>query len=104
MAALAQDPNVLARTGQLVSSWGLSREYRFTDYDGRRPDWGKLAIDFSVLPPPFVDMFRTGTQLQIEWLRTLAERTRGFLAKIPKASATSAKPAVPRKKSASRRR
>jgi NAD(P)-dependent dehydrogenase (short-subunit alcohol dehydrogenase family) len=98
VAALAQDPNVLARTGQLLSSWGLSREYRFTDYDGRRPDWGKLAIDFSVLPPPLVDMFRTGTQLQIEWLNTLAERTRGFLAKIPKASATSSKRATARKK------
>ena len=98
VAALAQDPKVLARTGQLLSSWGMSREYKFTDYDGRRPDWGKLAIDFSVLPPPFVDMFRTGTRLQIEWLNTLAERTRGFLAKIPKASATAPKPAKPRKK------
>ena len=50
VAALAQDPDVLAKTGQLLSSWGLSREYKFTDYDGRRPDWGKLAIDFSILP------------------------------------------------------
>ena len=81
----------------MLSSWGLSRGYKFTDYDGRRPDWGKLAIDFSVLPPPLVDMFRTGTQLQIEWLNTLAERTRGFLAKIPKASATSAKPTAGKK-------
>src|SRR5436309_12305654 len=84
VAALAQDPNVLARTGQLVSSWGLSREYRFTDYDGRRPDWGKLAIDFSVLPPPFVDMFRTGIELQLRWLTTLTRRTRTFRGKLPK--------------------
>ena len=84
VAALAQDPDVLDRSGRLLSSWELGREYKFTDYDGRRPDWGRLAIDFSVLPPPLVDMFRTGTQLQIEWLKTLAERTRRFRAKIPK--------------------
>jgi NAD(P)-dependent dehydrogenase (short-subunit alcohol dehydrogenase family) len=35
VAALAQDENVLARTGQLLSSWELAREYKFTDYDGR---------------------------------------------------------------------
>src|SRR5262249_540752 len=38
VAALAADPNVLARTGQLTSSWELSRDYGFTDCDGRRPD------------------------------------------------------------------
>jgi len=83
VVALAQDPRILDRTGQLLSSWQLSREYPFTDYDGRRPDWGRLAIDFSVVPPPLVDLFRTGTQLQLEWLNTLTERTREFLAKIP---------------------
>src|SRR5207248_6013575 len=61
VAALAQDPNVLDRSGQLCSSWELAREYQFTDYDGRRPDWGALAIDWSVLPPAFVELFRTGT-------------------------------------------
>jgi len=83
VAALAADPNVLARSGQLLSSWELARHYQFTDDDGRRPDWGALAIDFSVLPPPLIDMFRTGARLQLEWLETLAERTREFLAKIP---------------------
>jgi NAD(P)-dependent dehydrogenase (short-subunit alcohol dehydrogenase family) len=87
VAALARDPNALARSGQLLSSWQLGREYNFTDYDGRRPDWGQLAIDFSVLPPPLVDTFRTGSQLQLEWLSTIAERLRAFLAKIPKQSA-----------------
>ena len=85
VAALAADPNVFARSGQLLSSWELARQYKFTDYDGRVPDWGALAIDFSVLPPPFIDMFRTGARLQLEWLQTLADRTRQFLAKIPKA-------------------
>jgi NAD(P)-dependent dehydrogenase (short-subunit alcohol dehydrogenase family) len=84
VAALAQDPKVLNRSGQLLSSWELSREYKFTDYDGRRPDWGRLAIDFSVMPAPLVEMFRTGTLLQLQWLNAVAKRTRQFLAKIPK--------------------
>ena len=83
VAALAQDPEVMRYAGRLLSSWELSRKYRFTDYDGRRPDWGKLAIDFSVLPPPWIDMFRTGTTLQLAWLTELTARTRTFLAKIP---------------------
>jgi NAD(P)-dependent dehydrogenase (short-subunit alcohol dehydrogenase family) len=83
VAALARDPDVMRHTGRLLSSWELSREYKFTDYDGRRPDWGRLAIDFSVLPPPWIDLFRTGTELQLAWLTELAARTREFLAKIP---------------------
>jgi NAD(P)-dependent dehydrogenase (short-subunit alcohol dehydrogenase family) len=83
VAALAQDSNILARSGQLLSSWQCSRDYGFTDYDGRRPDWGQLAIDFSLLPPPLVDMFRTGTELQLAWLNIVAANTRAFLAKIP---------------------
>ncbi len=47
VAALAADPNVQERTGMLFSSWELAREYGFTDYDGRRPDWGRHKIDFS---------------------------------------------------------
>jgi hypothetical protein len=39
----------------LLSSWELAREYGFTDYDGRRPDWGRHKIDFSVLPPEWID-------------------------------------------------
>jgi NAD(P)-dependent dehydrogenase (short-subunit alcohol dehydrogenase family) len=86
VAALASDPNSIERTGQLLSSWELARHYGFTDYDGRRPDWGALAIDWSVLPPAFVDLFRTATRKQTEWLHTLAHRTEQFLAKIPPAS------------------
>ena len=36
VAALAGDPAILERSGQLLSSWELGREYRFTDADGRR--------------------------------------------------------------------
>ena len=34
------DPDVMAKTGQTLASWTLSREYGFEDIDGRRPDWG----------------------------------------------------------------
>jgi NAD(P)-dependent dehydrogenase (short-subunit alcohol dehydrogenase family) len=83
VAALAADPDVMRRSGRLCSSWELSREYGFTDADGRRPDWGAHAIDWSVLPAPFVDVFRTMTTMHFDWLTTLAGRTQEFLKKIP---------------------
>jgi NAD(P)-dependent dehydrogenase (short-subunit alcohol dehydrogenase family) len=39
VAALAADPRVAERAGRVFSSWGLAREYGFTDADGRRPMW-----------------------------------------------------------------
>jgi NAD(P)-dependent dehydrogenase (short-subunit alcohol dehydrogenase family) len=84
VAALAADPDRLARTGQLCTSWELAREYGFTDYDGRRPDWGALAIDWSPLPAAFVDVFRIGTRVQIAWLDAAAQRTRAMAAKLPR--------------------
>jgi hypothetical protein len=83
IAALAADPKVHARTGMLYGSWEIARTYGVSDYDGRRPDWGRHAIDFSVLPPSLVDMFRRGTDLEIAWLTTLAARTRRFKTRIP---------------------
>jgi NAD(P)-dependent dehydrogenase (short-subunit alcohol dehydrogenase family) len=83
VAALAADPKVRDRTGMLFSSWELARDYGFTDYDGRRPDWGRHKIDFSVLPAAWIDLFRTAADLEIKWLTTLAGRTRKFRAKIP---------------------
>jgi len=83
VAALAADPKVQDRTGMLFGSWELGRDYGLSDYDGRRPDWGRHKIDFSGLPPKWIDVFRTGTNLEIKWLTTLAARTRKFRAKIP---------------------
>ena len=40
VAALAADPDIGVKSGGLFSSWGLAKEYGFTDVDGRRPDWG----------------------------------------------------------------
>jgi len=83
VAALAGEPNMLARSGQLCSSWELARDYGFTDYDGRRPDWGAHAIDWSPLPPSFVEIFRTGTRAELAWLDTVTRRTREMAAKLP---------------------
>src|SRR6266852_116346 len=41
IAALAADPRVLEKSGGLYSSWGLAREYGFTDLDCSQPDLGK---------------------------------------------------------------
>ena len=37
VAALAADPDVLDRTGQVLTVGDLAREYGFTDVDGRQP-------------------------------------------------------------------
>ena len=85
VAALAADPDVMEQTGQLLSSWEVGREYRLTDVDGRRPDWGTHEIDFSVLPESFVEYFRAGTKIQLEWLDRVKARTKRFRAQLPPA-------------------
>lgn len=88
VAALAADPRILDRSGQLFSSWELGRTYRFTDADGRRPDWGAVDIDFSMHPPQLLALIRTGSEIQLQWLKDLSRRTRRFLRKLPAAPAT----------------
>jgi NAD(P)-dependent dehydrogenase (short-subunit alcohol dehydrogenase family) len=83
VAALAADPRIKERTGMLLSSWQLARDYGFTDYDGRRPDWGRHPIDFTVLPPAWIQYIRRSTSLELKWLTTLATRARKYRAKIP---------------------
>jgi NAD(P)-dependent dehydrogenase (short-subunit alcohol dehydrogenase family) len=39
VVALAGDPDVMAKTGRALATWGLYREYGFTDADGTQPDW-----------------------------------------------------------------
>jgi NAD(P)-dependent dehydrogenase (short-subunit alcohol dehydrogenase family) len=92
VAALAQDGNMLARSGQLYGSWELARAYGFKDADGRRPDWGAVKIDFSTLPPELVELMRTGSQIQLEWLGALSKRTKRFMAQLPRAKAASRTP------------
>jgi hypothetical protein len=40
VVALACDPKVKEKAGRALATWTLSREYEFTDVDGRRPDFG----------------------------------------------------------------
>jgi len=89
VAALAGDARMIERTGQLWSSWELSRDYGFTDADGSRPDWGaREQLDFSMFPPSFLALYRTGLELQRDWLRRLAARTDNALRQLPPAQAT----------------
>jgi NAD(P)-dependent dehydrogenase (short-subunit alcohol dehydrogenase family) len=83
VVALAGDPSLLDRTGQLFSSWELGRAYRFTDLDGRRPDWGASKIDFSKHPEHLLQRMRTGSEIQLRWLTELRRKTQRFLNKLP---------------------
>ena len=84
VVALAGDPEILRRSGQLFSSWELAREYRFTDTDGRRPDWGAGKIDFSKHPEQLLQLLRTGSEIQLRWLSELQRKTKHFLTRLPR--------------------
>jgi len=45
VAALAADPNIMAKSGGVYSSWNLAKDYGFTDVDGSQPDMGR-QFDF----------------------------------------------------------
>ncbi len=67
VAALAADPRVLERSGGLFGSWTLSDDYRFTDVDGARPNWGRAyrkATGREALAP--------SSKLRYEWTMTAA--------------------------------
>jgi len=83
VAALAADPDIMKRTGQLFSSWEVAREFNLTDADGRRPDWGAHVIDFSRHPQALLDRLRVGSEIQIGWLGRLQKRTKQFARKLP---------------------
>jgi NAD(P)-dependent dehydrogenase (short-subunit alcohol dehydrogenase family) len=78
IVALATDPSILERTGQLFSSWEVGREYGLSDIDGQRPDWGKLDIDYSQVPLSVIEAMMDGIQVQAAWLELLLDRTRSF--------------------------
>ena len=80
IAALAADPDVTKKSGGLFSSWGLAKEYGFTDLDGRRPDWTSFfhrkvrEIVESDTPPDEMDRFVVRSRLyQVELDPSLAE-------------------------------
>jgi NAD(P)-dependent dehydrogenase (short-subunit alcohol dehydrogenase family) len=84
VVALAADPAILKRSGQLFSSWELGREYRFTDFDGRRPDWGAAELDFSEHPEELLQLLRNGSEIQLRWLSEMGRNTKRLLAQLPR--------------------
>lgn len=51
VAALAADPDVIARTGRLLTVGELAREYGFTDVDGRQPEPFRMPGEGSIPEP-----------------------------------------------------
>lgn len=45
IAALAADPEVMRKSGAILSSWALAEEYGFTDLNGERPHWGRYFAE-----------------------------------------------------------
>jgi NAD(P)-dependent dehydrogenase (short-subunit alcohol dehydrogenase family) len=82
VAALAADPKILDRSGDILSSWELAREYGFTDADGRTPDWG--AHFGKILPLiGFVEPYR----LHAAFLDRMHRRMTRYLADADAAAA-----------------
>jgi NAD(P)-dependent dehydrogenase (short-subunit alcohol dehydrogenase family) len=79
VAALAQDPKHFEWTGQLQSSWELSRHYEFDDADGRRPDWGRHGEQIM----PAMPGFRDALLREAAWHDRLAERARRMAGAVP---------------------
>jgi NAD(P)-dependent dehydrogenase (short-subunit alcohol dehydrogenase family) len=76
VAALAADPKVLARSGDVIGSWHVAREFGFTDADGSRPDWGRYGWERVV---PSMKWLREGLERQVELLERHVKRVRGYL-------------------------
>ena len=70
VAALAADPKVMERSGDVTSSWELARQYDVVDADGRRPDWGAHWEKIASSYPSFQEGFRR----EMHWLDQLARR------------------------------
>lgn len=76
VAALAQDLEVMARSGDIYSSWELARDYGFTDADGSRPDWGEHLAAVVV---PEMAWVRAGLERHLRQLERHLRRTRRYL-------------------------
>jgi NAD(P)-dependent dehydrogenase (short-subunit alcohol dehydrogenase family) len=74
VAALAADPQIFERSGDLLSSWELGRDYALVDADGRRPDWGKQYAELG----PTYQWLKDGLRREARWLRTLAARAERY--------------------------
>ncbi len=85
VAALAADPDIMKRTGDILSSWEVAREYNLTDVDGRRVDWGRHWE--KIQHEPELSWFRTGMERHVAWLQRIARRGSDVLATPPGADA-----------------
>jgi NAD(P)-dependent dehydrogenase (short-subunit alcohol dehydrogenase family) len=74
IAALAADPKVMERSGDVTSSWELARQYDVVDADGRRPDWEALWEKIASSFPGFQEGFRR----EMRWLDRLARRAERY--------------------------
>jgi NAD(P)-dependent dehydrogenase (short-subunit alcohol dehydrogenase family) len=77
VAALAGDPEILARSGMLTSSWEVAREFGFTDVDGTRPDWGRHWTDAVI---PAMPWMRKSTERYVAYLERLITQAKADLA------------------------
>jgi NAD(P)-dependent dehydrogenase (short-subunit alcohol dehydrogenase family) len=77
VAALAAAPDLLARSGDLTSSWEVAREFGFTDIDGRAVDWGKQWQKLS--GEPAFSWLREGMERHVAFLDRVARRTESYL-------------------------
>src|SRR5919108_3340652 len=76
VAALAADPKVIERSGDIYSSWELAREYGFTDADGTRPDWG---AHFTEVVVPGFPGIRNGIERYVRLLERHVRRMKQYL-------------------------
>ncbi len=76
VAALAQDPDVLSRSGDVYSSWELAGDYGFADADGSRPDWG---THFAKVVVPGMPGMRAGVERHLRQLERHVRRVKRYL-------------------------
>jgi NAD(P)-dependent dehydrogenase (short-subunit alcohol dehydrogenase family) len=76
VAALAADPNRFERTGDILSSWELARDYDFTDADGRRPDWG---AHFAKTVVPSMAWMKEAFERNVSWLERQTRRAKAYV-------------------------
>jgi NAD(P)-dependent dehydrogenase (short-subunit alcohol dehydrogenase family) len=84
VVALAGDPAILERSGQLSA---LGNSGVNTDSRHRRPDWGASKIDFSKHPEQLLQLLRSGSEIQLRWLSELRRKTKHFLTELPRTKA-----------------
>jgi NAD(P)-dependent dehydrogenase (short-subunit alcohol dehydrogenase family) len=87
IAALAADPRVMERTGDVTSSYELAEHYGFTDEDGSHPDLGGHFAREVVAKTKWL---REGIERHVSWLDGLAVRGRRYLGQESRQSAAPA--------------